>query len=64
MLDRQKLRMVAARANVDARTVERAIQGRTKSAATRDAIVRALREEGLDAEARALETKGRVDGVD
>lgn len=54
----QDVRIVAALANVDPRTVRRALEGRTKTAAVRAAIVSALRERGFRAEARSLETKG------
>lgn len=53
-LDAQALRAVAVAAKVDPRTVQRAIEGRAKSAATREAIAEALRAHGFKAEARAV----------
>jgi len=55
----QDCRKVAASANVDVRTVERALTAdgkrRIRSAATRTAIVAALREHGFKRQAAQLE---------
>ncbi len=62
MMTEQDRRKVAASANVDVRTVERALtadgKNRIRSQATRDAIASALREHGFPRQAAALE-KGK-----
>ncbi len=59
MMTDQDRRKVAASANVDVRTVERALTAdgkkRIRSQATRDAIVAALREHGFKRQASQLE---------
>ncbi len=59
MMTEQDRRLVAAKANVDVRTVERALTAdgrkRVRSAATRSAIVAALRELGFARQAANLE---------
>jgi DNA-binding LacI/PurR family transcriptional regulator len=58
----QDRRLVAAKANVDVRTVERALTAdgskRVRSASTRAAIVAALRELGFKRQASNLERGG------
>jgi len=54
-LSRLDVAKVASRAGVDPRTVDRALQGRTKSAAVRAAIGVALRFFGFAREAKKVE---------
>jgi len=54
-LSRLDVQRVAARARVDPRTVDRALQGRTKSLVVRAAIGAALRFFGFAREAKRLE---------
>ena len=62
MMTDQDRRLVAAKANVDVRTVERALTAdgakRVRSHATRAAIVAALRELGFKRQAANLEKGG------
>lgn len=54
-LDDQAVRKIAAEANVDPRTVRRALEGRTRSRATRDAIIAALRKLRFAEHAKKIE---------
>lgn len=60
MLSDHDVRRVAAEAFVDAETVKRAFAGKTRSRATRAAIVAALEKLGFKSEARAVERKGKA----
>ena len=54
-LSRLDVAAVATEAEVDPRTVERALGGRTRSASVRVAIARALRKLGFAREAKKVE---------